>query len=106
MIMDIQIEVVSIAITERKGKSKATGSDYHIATQEAYVHKGERYPEKIEIPAVRTQGPTGYSFAGYPIGFYSLSASNLVVRDGRLSIDLYSGLTPATAQPAKPARAA
>jgi hypothetical protein len=84
----IKIEVVSTAMREMKGHSERTGRDYHIATQEAYVHRGGAYPEKIELPCIRRADKSG--FDPYPVGFYVMTLSNVIVRDGRLTLDFYA----------------
>lgn len=85
-VLAIQIEVLSANMRELKGVSKKTGNDYHMAMQEAYVHSGGAYPDKIELPCIRNADRTGY--VPYPPGRYGLTAANFVVRDGRLMLDL------------------
>lgn len=100
----IKIEVVSADMREIKGHSDRTGRDYHIATQEAYVHRGGAYPEKIELPAIRKADKSG--FDPYPAGMYVMTLSNVVVRDGRLTLDFYAAPLVAYVDPAAPKTAA
>lgn len=82
----IRIEVLSAHMRELKGTSRKTGNDYHMAMQEAYVHTGNAYPDKIELPCIRNSDRTGY--VPYPPGNYGLTIANFTVRDGRLLLDL------------------
>lgn len=104
---DIKIEITSATIRENKGVSKRTGNEYHIATQEAYLHHGTAYPDRAEIPAIRSADRQ--SFMAYPVGFYGLTASHIVVREGRIVIDLYAAplvSLPSPEAAAKPVKAA
>lgn len=87
MLDNIRIEIPSAQVRELKGTSQRTGKDYHICTQDAYLHRGGRYPDKCEVPAVRNADKTHTPYAP---GMYCLTEAHLVVRDGRIIVDLYA----------------
>lgn len=83
----IRIEIPTSQVRELKGTSQRTGKDYHIVTQDAYLHRGGRYPDKCEVPALRNSDKT---HTPYPAGMYTITHEHVVVRDGRIMIDLYA----------------
>jgi hypothetical protein len=71
----IRIEVASAKFETIKGTSKASGKAYEINKQEAFLHKGGKYPDRFEISL--PNDPLGVK----PLtpGFYTLSPASVVV---------------------------
>ncbi|MEL1264397.1 single-stranded DNA-binding protein [Pseudoxanthomonas putridarboris] len=71
----IRIEVASAKFETIKGKSNKTGKDYEINRQEAFLHKGGKYPDRFEITL--PNDPLGVK----PLspGFYTLSSASIMV---------------------------
>lgn len=71
----IRIEVPTAKFETIKGTSKASGKPYEINKQEAFLHKGGKYPDRFEISlpndplGVRPLAP----------GFYTLAPASIVV---------------------------
>lgn len=81
-----KIEVVSAEFRHFSGTSKA-GRPYDVKVQDAYMHKGDKYPEKMEVPVPKKAD--GSYADPYPPGFYDIAESSYEVRDGRASINAF-----------------
>ena len=82
-----RIEIADTNVKRMKGTSKRTGNDYDMAMQEAYLHKGGKYPEKFEVPLLKND--KGEFAPPYAVGYYVPSAESYEVRDGRFSINAF-----------------
>ncbi len=62
----LKVEILSDSkVVERSGVSEKTGKDWHIKTQQAYIHLGKPYPSEFKIKVPDGSEP-------YPEGFYYL----------------------------------
>lgn len=80
----IRIEIASSKFETIKGKSKATGNDYEINKQEAFLHTGGKYPDRFEISLPRDAG----GVRPYAPGFYTLTPSSIVVNGEYKSLEI------------------
>ena len=65
--MSLVIEIKSQEVKVRQGTSKRTGEIFNIPEQEAWIHNGKAYPERIKLTMPRGQNH------GYPPGRYTIS---------------------------------
>ena len=72
-----RIEFISTEISVFNGKSKATGNEFSIRKQEAYLHGERKYPERFEVTLGRLQD--GKDRPAYEPGFYRLGEASIVV---------------------------
>jgi hypothetical protein len=80
-----KIEIASAEFRAMKGTSKQ-GKAYDMAMQDAYVHKGEKYPEKFEVPL---QKDGNGNWVPYQPGHYTVTPASYQVRDGRLAVNAF-----------------
>lgn len=73
--MQTRIEVKSTALQNISGVSSRTGKAYSMNKQNAWVHLGEDFPEKIELN-VEEGKP-------YAVGMYTLADSSFFVDKNR-----------------------
>ncbi|MBU0745908.1 MAG: G5P family DNA-binding protein [Gammaproteobacteria bacterium] len=86
----IQVSVTSTEVRNQSGKAKATGKDYSLNFQTAWVHTFDRtgaknpFPEKVEIILEKDKdGAAIY----YPPGEYTLAPQSVYVdRSGNLAV--------------------
>jgi helix-destabilizing protein len=79
MKLEIQIEIKSTDIEDKRGISRA-GKPYHIREQFGYADLGKEYPVEIRVPLDPTAPP-------YAVGNYSIHPDSLYVdRFGRLTL--------------------
>jgi len=84
----VVVEIDDEAVDERKGKSKATGDEYHIRRQTGYHHKpGYRFPQIVKISLEPTD-------PAYKRGFYAMDPDSMVIGDYGLEVDRRMKLVP------------
>lgn len=71
----IRIEIASVKFETIKGTSKASGKDYEINKQEAFLHKGGKYPDRFEISLPKNE----LGVKPLSAGFYTLAPASIVV---------------------------
>jgi hypothetical protein len=79
MKLEIQIEIKSTDVDDKRGTSRA-GKAFHIREQFGYADLGKAYPVEVRVPLDPTAPP-------YPPGSYSIHQDSLYVdRFGRLTL--------------------
>jgi hypothetical protein len=87
----LRIEVQNATVETRKGTIKngdRSGQAYEIRQQEAWVHNGRAYPQRVVLSLAPDH-------AGYAAGFYTVAAESFIPGDfDKLELARYLTLTP------------